>query len=123
MPRIADFIAIRDSKFNLTHTEGEGGFAQSFDFTLEADTSVASRAVLSFMAITAGSVDGLALRVTINGHEQIAYTIDGVMFTTIQEVLGGNVLRTGANEITFNFAGGTGTINFSDVVLHYQRDI
>jgi hypothetical protein len=61
--------------------------------------------------------------VKINGSSQLSYSFTGFQVNTIHEVIAANVLIAGTNNIEFRITGGSGTLEFGDVVLWWQRDV
>ena len=120
MPRISDYVIIRDSKFTI---QAPGDPDQDFDFTLEDGAHLASRSILQFVLFVNSGASNLGFEVKINGTSQLNYTFTGFRINTLHEVLDSNVLQAGTNNIEFRLIGGTGTLEFGDAVLHYQRDI
>ncbi len=124
MPRIADYLIISDGKFTIK-TGGDTDWDSNF--TLESGAHLGSRSILAFVVFVHGGADKLAFEVKINGSKELAYqfTVSGTRIHTLHEVIGANVLKTGtnANKIEFRITGGSGTLEFGDAVLHYQRDI
>jgi hypothetical protein len=65
----------------------------------------------------------LGFEVKINGSSQLNYTYTGFRSNTLHEVIDANVLQAGTNNIQFRITGGSGTLEFGDVVLWWQRDV
>jgi hypothetical protein len=120
MPRIADYSVIRDTKFTL---QLGADIDQDFDFTLESGAHPGSPSILSFVLFVSTDSNNLAFEVKINGSQQLSYSFTGFQINTLHEVINANVLKAGTNNIEFRVTGGTGALQFGDVVLFYQRDI
>ena len=120
MPRVSDYGIITDSKFTL---QTGGDIDRDFDFSLESGAHFPSRAILQFVLFVGSNASNLRFEVTINGSSQIDYTFSGYRVNTLHEVVDANVLKAGNNKITFRILSGSGTLEFGDIVLHYQRDI
>lgn len=92
---------------------------------MERGAHLASRAILAFVLFVHGGAVKLAFEVKINKSAQLNYvfTVSGTRIHTLHEVINGNVLKAGTNNIEFRITGVFGTLEFGDTVLHYQRDI
>ena len=120
MPRISDYGIITDSKFSI---KTGGDVDRDFDFTLESGAHLGSRSILEFVVFVLNGASNLSFEAKINGASQLNYTFTGARFHTLHEVINANTLQAGANNIEFRITGGSGGLEFGDVVLHYQRDI
>ena len=120
MPRIADYSAITDGKFTLS-TSGDIDFDR--DFTLESGAGLGSSSILAFVLFVDPGAASLTFEVAVNGSPQLSYGYNGPHHSTLHEVISGNVLKAGTNNVSFRITGGTGNLSFGDVVLFYQRDI
>jgi hypothetical protein len=122
IPRIADFVVIRDNKFTV-----QDGLPKTFNFTLESGASLSERSILMFDLFMAEGMF-LTFEVHVNALLQMSRIFDsltGSRGSSQHEVINMNVLRMGtsANTITFGITKGHGSIEFGDVVLFYQRNI
>jgi hypothetical protein len=122
MPRIADYASITDTKFTIPTG---GDIDKDFDFTLESGAHLGSRSILAFVLFVHGGADKLGFEVKVNKSAQLSdfFTVSGTRIHTLHEVINANVLKAGTNNIEFRITGGSGTLEFGDTVLHYQRDI
>ena len=122
MPRIADYLIVTQPRFTL---KTGVDIDREFNFTLESQASLGSRAVLMFEVFVASSVNNLLFEARINGSSQISHTYTGFQSNTVHTIVDASLLRTGnnANNINFRILSGTGGLSISDVVLFYQRDI
>ena len=121
MPRLADYVVLSDSSFTI---QTGGDTDRSFNVNLEADAHLASRAILSFMLAAQNGANNPQLLVEVNGGQQLNGTLqDGPFVTVLHELVNQNVLQVNNNSIRFAIVGGTGTLNISDVILHYRRTI
>ncbi len=120
MPRIADYAVITDSKFTIATG---GDIDKDFNFSLESGAHFGSRSVLSFVLFVSQGANNLGFEVKVNGSSQLSYTFTGFRVMTLHEVIDANVLKTGTNNVVFRITGGSGTLEFGDTVLLYQRDI
>jgi hypothetical protein len=100
-----------------------GDLDKDFDFTLESGAHLPSRSILAFVLFVAQGANSLAFEVKINDAVQLNYTFTGFQVNTLHEVIDANVLKAGTNNIVFRITGGSGTLQFGDIVLQYQRDI
>lgn len=119
MPRIADYVIIKQDRFTL---QTGGDIDKDFDFTLESGSHSGSRSILAFVLVKSGT-GSLTLEVKVNGSLQLSNASTGARFNTLHEVIDADVLKVGTNNIVFRIIDGSGTLNISNVVLHYQRDI
>jgi len=121
MPRIADYAVISDGSVTI---QTGGNIDADFNPDLGNEVHLPSRSILSFLVAAQNGANNPQLRVRVNGVQQLNGTLpDGPFVTTLQELVNANVLQNGVNNFEFAIVGGTGTLNISDVVLHYQRDI
>lgn len=120
MPRIADYSIITDSKFTI---QTGGDLDKDFDFNLESGAHVGSRSILAFVLFVKSGANNLGFEVKINGSKQLSYTFTGFQINTLHEVINANVLQAGTNNIEFRITGGSGTLEFGDSVLWWQRDV
>lgn len=122
MPRIADYVVVRDSTLTIS-VPGDPD-QQVNGVNLEAGAHLPSSSILSFLVTAQPGANSPQLRVRVNGSQQLNGTLpDGPFVTALQEVINANVLVAAGNSFEFALVGGSGTLNISDVVLHYQRDI
>ena len=120
MPRIADYSTIKDLGFEI----GTGGdIDRTFFFTLPSDASVTSNSILAYVIDTIGSIKNLKLRVTVNKKKAQELTLNSHHLMTLHEIMGGDYLQVGQNEIRFHIYSGSGKLKLSDVVLWWQRDV
>lgn len=120
MPRIADYTIITDDKFSI---QTGGDIDRTVNFSLESGAHLGSRSILAFVLFVDGNAKNLKFEVLINGSGQLSYTFTGFQVNTLHEVIAANLLKQGANSIEFRIVGGTGKLEFGDVVLWWQRDV
>jgi hypothetical protein len=121
MPRLADYVVLSDSSFTI---QTGGDVDRSFNVNLEADAHLASRAILSFMLAAQNNANSPQLMIEVNGAQQLNGTLqDGPFVTVLHELVNQNALQVNNNNIRFAIVGGVGTLNISDVILHYRRTI
>ena len=123
MARAADYDIISDAKVAL---KIGGDIDREFPIQL-AGASVDSRSILSFMVDTIGA-DNLKFRLNIiNGNnvntEVGTYTTSSSDARTFQEVMNGNVLTASGNRLLVKVLSGTGTLEISDIVLWYLKNV
>jgi hypothetical protein len=126
MPRIADYLTLRDAFVELTVS---GSFVHTENFSLESGAITApgehhSRPVLMMIARPHQNASNLVFRAIINAIEVAEYTFSGFRYHTLHEVFPANLLNaTGNNTLDLRADSGTGAIDIGDVVLLYQRTI
>lgn len=120
MPHVADYSIIRDTKFSLP--DGND-IDKDFDFTIESGARLDMASILSFVLFVSSNASNLAFEVKINGSSQLNYSFTGFQVNTLHEVIDANKLKAGTNNIEFIKTGGTGTLQFGDVYLLYQRNV
>jgi hypothetical protein len=121
MPRLADYVVLSDSSFTI---QTGGDIDRAFNVNLEADAHLASRAILSFMLTAQNGANSPQLMIEVNGAQQLNGTLqDGPFVTVLHELVNQNALQVNNNNIRFAIVGGVGTLNISDVILHYRRNI
>ena len=118
------YDVISDSKTSLAI---DGDTNHDFVIELNDDANVARRSVLSFM-LSPDSANNLQFRLEIiNGVNLFTtvatYTTSNDVRRVFQEVIGENVLTSNYNTLRVTVLSGTGTLNISDVVLLYQRNL
>lgn len=118
MPEIADYLHLEDGRFTLPNNDD--GVNREYSFPLPLDTSTNSRGVLTFVA-RRSNPGALTYTITLNGAEEISdNTQTESSRRAIQEVVSG--LRAGTNTLVFEVSG-SGTLQVSDIVLWFQRNI
>ncbi|MEO1296756.1 MAG: hypothetical protein AAFW75_13290 [Cyanobacteria bacterium J06636_16] len=126
MPRISDYIVIRDGAFNLSPDEDKPG-QQSFSIEVNDDAVRNASAILSFRMHAHSNPNNLVFDVHIDNHLVFKYPfgLDGETCQTVHEIVNRNVLTLdpGLDILRFSALSGSGTVSISDVVLHFQRDI
>lgn len=121
MPRIADYSVISDGSVTI---QTGGDIDADFNLNLDNGVDLPSRSILSFVVAAQNGANNPQLRVSVNGAQQLNGTLpDGPFVTSLHELVNANVLQNGANNFEFAIVGGAGTLNISNVVLHYQRNI
>lgn len=125
MPRIADYLIISDNQISSSRQQG-GGFSQEYNFTVEDSAHLGSRSVLNLTYIILPGTNDFRFQIKINGSVQADYVFNygsPTVASCLQEVINANVLQHGNNTIHFHPISGVGEMLYSDIVLHYQRDI
>jgi hypothetical protein len=123
MPRAADYDIISDDKVSLRIG---GDIDREFPIGMDAP-NVGSRSILSYMVDTVGA-DDLKFRVNlINGSnvttEVGTYTTSSGVARTFQEVINANVLTASGNKLIVRVLSGDGTLQISDIVLWYLKNV
>jgi hypothetical protein len=122
MKTLADYIVVRDTSFAL-----ESGGDREFAILVPDDavrSGSSKRPVLAFFADPSGDASNLRASVSVNGNEIVNYRYSGGTGRGHWEVFGHDGLRVGErNEIRFSVTSGTGTMNFSDIILWLQRNV
>ncbi|MFN8471511.1 MAG: hypothetical protein U0822_04770 [Anaerolineae bacterium] len=118
---VADYNLIRDSAFTISTS---GDTAQQLEFKLDFGVGSTQPSIVAFVLSAQSGNLGPTLSIKVNGTEQRSLKLpDGAFVTGLQTVIGPRHLQHGVNTIEFSIAGGTGTLEVSDVVLHYQREM
>jgi hypothetical protein len=122
MPKVADFIVIKDNPFDLQKGED---IDQDFSFTISTDGDLVGRSVIVFRLNTFETETGLVqLRIDVNGSGVMNQLFGGDAHRTIHEAIRGNILKHGNNEINFVLDTNLpGLARISDVVLWYKVNI
>ncbi|HET9229614.1 MAG TPA: hypothetical protein VFR31_23235 [Thermoanaerobaculia bacterium] len=125
MPRIADFHVIQDNNFTLSPSPASD-IDQGFDFPLEIGTPLGVASILAFTVTVPKDVVS-SFEVTVNDllSEKYTYvTPKGPTSYTLHEIISPNKLKAlpGVNNVQFKLKTGS-SVQFGDVVLHFQRDI
>ena len=118
---VADYNLIRDSAFTLSTG---GNTAQQLEFKLDFGVGFVHPSIVAFVLSAQSGNLSPTLSIKVNGSEPRSLKLpDGAFVTGLQPVIGPHQLHHGVNTIEFSIAGGTGTLEVSDVVLHYQREM
>jgi hypothetical protein len=118
MPEIADYLHLEDGRVTLPNNDD--GVNREYTFQLPSDTATNARGVLTFV-VRRSNPGGLTYTITLNGAEEISdNTQTESSRRAIQEVVSG--LKTGTNTLEFEVSG-SGTLQLSDIVLWFQRNI
>lgn len=122
MPRIADYLVVADAPFTLPNNND--GINREFSFTLPDDTA-SSQSVLSYVVRpTSSNTAGLNYTITLNGTQILSdATLEDPQRRAVHEVMSGNDLNTGANTLVVERSSGSGSIQFSDIVVWFRRNI
>ncbi len=120
----ATYDVVSDGKVSLAIGQD---IDHDFPIGLHAKANVGIRSVLSFMIDTISS-NNLQFRIEIiNGSgvtTSIAtYTTSSTVARVFQEVISTNTLTLTGNTLKVRVLGGSGTLEISDIVLLYQRDL
>jgi len=122
MTTLADYMLIRDSSFSV-----RAGESKDFEIELPRDavsSSFSKRPILAFFVDPSADSKNLQLAVDMNGAEIVNYSYKGGVGRGHWEAFTHDHLRIGdANNIRFAVVRGTGTLNISDVILWYQRNV
>lgn len=118
MPQIADYAIVDDGLFTLPNNND--GINKDFPFTLPNDT-VLVRGVLSYV-VRPTSANAANYTITLNGTQILRdATLEDPQRRAVHEVVSGNDLNRGANTLVVERAGGSGSIQFSDIVLWFSE--
>jgi hypothetical protein len=122
MTTLADYIVIRDTKFELRpHQE------QTFTFDIYEDivrSGGSKRPIIAFFADPSGNAKNLRCEFEINDQVIGDYRYSGGVGRGHWEVLRHENLNAGAtNTIQFRVESGEGSVGFSDVILWFQRNV
>jgi|SRR5262245_39918116 hypothetical protein len=113
----ANYIVVMDGKKRLKS-------GASFNVACPTPSNMAANwaPVLTFMVDSVGSVDDFKFHVDVFPWDVIqqanvySATLSGNHYHNVQEVLPGNLINGGAN-FQFDFDGGDGEIDISDIVV------
>ena len=75
------------------------------------------------MIVVDGSPRDLTWNLKVNGTELRSFTHNQDQVSVIQEVFQGSVLRVGPNNATVTVTGGSGRLEISDIVIHFQVEV
>jgi hypothetical protein len=122
MPSLADYVIIRDSKFELwKHQE------QVFQFDLDGNivsSGGSKRPIIAFFADPSSNAALLTCEIEINDQVVKTYRYSGGVGREHCEVLSHENLIPGeTNRIRFRVVAGDGSVGFSDVILWFQRTV
>lgn len=119
MPRVADFVAVRDSKFRLSQTEGT---EERFTFT--APGFAGPPAILMMMVHSLENA--VELSVELNGVAILKQSFDEEAQRSWHEVISGQALSAGENELVVSIPNPSSIftgIDVSDIVIFYQANV
>jgi hypothetical protein len=129
MPRIADYITIRDASFDLG-TAASSGTSLTFNVTINSDAVTNRADSQPILAYKIRRLSEAPWRLTIDFNDTEIEEIRSVDISADfavgrWEIFSGNLLHPGPsadNQVHFSCLG-NGQVRLSDVVLWYQRDI
>lgn len=126
MPRISDYIVIRDGAFHLSPDE-DTPTQRAFHIKVDSNAVRGDTSILSFRMHAHSNPKDLVFDVHIDNHLVFKYPF-GINYETCQtvhEVVNRNVLLLvpDLDLLRFTAISGRGTVSISDVVLYFQRDI
>jgi len=119
MPRVADYVIIRDS-WDLDNSATNPN-----TFTVPNNIDVGSRCVLSFM-FDVETLGAMEFWIAINGTDVWSWSATGSAsppMRCMQEVVASQIVRPGENILQFGSAGDWRTIRLSDIVLWIQVNV
>lgn len=98
-----------------------------FPIGLNSNANLGQRSVLSFMVDTVNS-NNLQFRLSIINGSGVTttvatYTTSSTVARVFQEVISSNTLTLTGNTLRVVVLSGTGTLEISDIVLWYQRNL
>jgi hypothetical protein len=114
------FTVIEDpneTTLRLTRALG-GDVDKKVDFDLPSDTHTSDRGVLTFRT-DAVSPNNLTYTIDINDVPATGHRVDSSVLHSEQKVVKG--FKRGPNTLGIKLTGGTGTLEISEIVLHYVR--
>ncbi len=119
---IADYAIVNDDTFTLPNDND--GINKDFSFRLPDDTALV-RGVLSYVVRpTSSNTVDLNYSIRLNGTEVASdVTMEDPQRRAVHEVVSGNNLRRGDNRLVVERVSGSGSIQFSDIVVWHQRNI
>ena len=120
MATISDYSVLSDGTVTL---KIGSDIDHSFPFSLPANLSVGSRAILGWRFEAESNPNNLKWKVDINGTDIASFTHNSDRFCSLHEVVSGNILKQGSNTATVRVLGGSGQIKVSDLVLHFQATV
>ena len=123
MSTLADYIVLRDTNITLSKDEET---SPPFKFTLPSNFVVGTgdaRTVLAYKINPSGG-SNKHYEIDLNDTVVLSSTTSEEAARVLWEVINGDLYRAGQeNTIQIRFEQGSGSIDFSDVVLWYQREI
>jgi hypothetical protein len=120
MPTVSDYVVVADGTTTL---QIGGDVDQTFTFSVPANVNLGQRAVATCMIEVEGPPQGLAWNLRINGTQIIGFTHNQDRFSVIQEVFQGSILQAGPNNAIVTVTAGTGRLEISDIVIHFQVEV
>jgi hypothetical protein len=125
MPRVTDYKIIQDDEFTLTPT-GPNTFKE---IKFDLDSIYAEDPSILAFKINLDNADNFRFNVKVNGKQVVDRHHSGGRIFTFHEVIQNNNLVPNLtpdfpeNSILFTYMSGTGSVNISDIVLWYQREV
>lgn len=120
MATVSDYAVVSDGTTTL---QIGGDVDQTFTFSVPANVNLGQRAVATWRLEAEGPPQNLAWNLRINGTEVVGFTHGQDRFAALQEVFQGSILRAGSNDATVTVTAGTGRIEISDIVIHFQVEV
>ena len=122
MTTLADYIVVHDTSIRL-----RAGQNREFNITIPSDTvhsGNSRRPVLAFFADPTSDARNLRINIHLNGTRIVNYPYSGGTGRGHWEVFNHSNFRIGdTNELRFSVTSGTGSMNFSDIILWFQRNV
>ena len=120
MPTVSDYAVVADGTTTL---QTGADIDQTYTFSVPSNVNRGQRAVATWRLEVEGPPRSLAWNLSINGTQLVGFTHSSDRFAALQEVFEGSTLQAGNNNATVAITGGTGRIEFSDFVVHFQVDV
>jgi hypothetical protein len=120
MPTVSDYAVVTDGTTTL---QTGADIDASFPFSVPSNVNRGQRAVATWRLEVEGPPQSLAWNLSINGTQLVGFTHSSDRFAGLQEVFQGSILQAGNNDATVEITGGSGRIEFSDLVVHFQVDV
>ncbi len=122
MATVSDYAIATDE--GATLQPGVEPTSRAFPFTVPDNANLGQQAVATCMIVADGSPRGLTWNLKVNGTELRSFTHNQDQVSVIQEVFQGSVLRVGPNNnATVTVTGGSGRLEISDIVIHFQVEV
>ncbi len=119
MPRVANFIQLRDESFTLV-VGGDIDRALTRDIV---DAPAAGEGAVLTWNVQREGTGNVTYEVTMNGTLLNTYTVTLGERRAVQEAMDTTTIQQGNNTVVFRVLGGTGTLEIGDVILFYRQDV
>ena len=119
MATVGDYAVLADGTVTL---EIGGDIDRTYPFSLPSNLNRDLSAVMT-LRMEAEKPSSLKWQMDVNGTVIMTFTHSTDRFCSIQEVFGASILQPGNNNATVKVLSGSGNLDVSDIVVHFQANV